>query len=181
MIAAAYLATYVPAIPIAKPTSAFFKAGASFVPSPVTATTFPLSFSPVTKQYLSSGLERAKTNNLSMILSNYSPLATVSTLIYLFCSSACLLVVGQSQIAVLHFLQTMPPTLWLKSGPYKAKESYYLSRPISRAIAFAVIMLSPVTILTVIPAIWHFFMASGTSFLGLSLTPITASKVIPDC
>jgi hypothetical protein len=24
-------------------------------------------------------------------------------------------------------------------------------------------------------------MASGTSFLGLSLTPITASKVIPDC
>ena len=39
MIAAASLATYVPAIPIANPTSAFFKAGASLVPSPVTATT----------------------------------------------------------------------------------------------------------------------------------------------
>lgn len=39
IIAAASLATSVPAIPIANPTSAFFKAGASLVPSPVTATT----------------------------------------------------------------------------------------------------------------------------------------------
>jgi hypothetical protein len=53
IIAAAYLATYVPAIPMANPTSAFFKAGASFVPSPVTATTYPLYFNPVTKAYLS--------------------------------------------------------------------------------------------------------------------------------
>jgi hypothetical protein len=36
---AASLATYVPAIPIANPISDFFKAGASFVPSPVIATT----------------------------------------------------------------------------------------------------------------------------------------------
>lgn len=42
IISAAYLATYVPVIPIANPTSAFFKAGASLVPSPVTATTCPL-------------------------------------------------------------------------------------------------------------------------------------------
>ena len=39
IIAAAYLATSVPAIPIANPTSAFLRAGASFVPSPVAATT----------------------------------------------------------------------------------------------------------------------------------------------
>jgi hypothetical protein len=43
IISAACLATSVPVIPIAKPTSAFFRAGASFVPSPVTATTSPLS------------------------------------------------------------------------------------------------------------------------------------------
>lgn len=36
---AAYLATSVPAMPMAKPISAFFKAGASLVPSPVMATT----------------------------------------------------------------------------------------------------------------------------------------------
>jgi hypothetical protein len=50
------------------------------VPSPVTATIFPLSFKPVTKQYLSSGLDLAKTSNLCWILSNYSAFATVSTL-----------------------------------------------------------------------------------------------------
>ena len=39
MMSEASLATSVPAIPIAKPTSAFLRAGASLVPSPVTATT----------------------------------------------------------------------------------------------------------------------------------------------
>jgi len=39
MISAASLATSEPEIPIANPTSAFLRAGASFVPSPVTATT----------------------------------------------------------------------------------------------------------------------------------------------
>lgn len=70
IIAAAYLATSVPEIPIANPTSAFFKAGASFVPSPVTATTSPLYLRPVTRAYLSSGLDLANTSSLSLILSN---------------------------------------------------------------------------------------------------------------
>lgn len=39
IISHAPLATSVPVIPIANPTSALVKAGASFVPSPVTATT----------------------------------------------------------------------------------------------------------------------------------------------
>ena len=83
IISAAYLATSVPAIPIAKPTSAFFKAGASLVPSPVTATTFPISINPVTRAYLSSGLDRANTSNESMILLNSCLLRIVSTLISL--------------------------------------------------------------------------------------------------
>ena len=53
IIAAASFATYVPAIPIANPTSAFFNAGASFVPSPVTATTCPNYFNPTIIAYLS--------------------------------------------------------------------------------------------------------------------------------
>jgi hypothetical protein len=57
----ASLATSVPAIPIAKPTSAFLRAGASLVPSPVTATTCPISFKPSTRTYLSSGVERPRT------------------------------------------------------------------------------------------------------------------------
>ena len=63
MIPAAYFATYVPAIPMAKPISAFFRAGASFVPSPVIATTLPICFNPVARIYLSSGDDRANTLN----------------------------------------------------------------------------------------------------------------------
>jgi hypothetical protein len=53
MIPAAYFATYVPAIPIAKPISAFLSAGASLVPSPVMATTLLSCLRPVASKYLS--------------------------------------------------------------------------------------------------------------------------------
>lgn len=169
IIAADYLATSVPAIPMAKPTSAFFKAGASFVPSPVTATTSPLSLSPVTRAYLSSGLDLAKTRSLSLILSNYSAFAIVSTLNYFYVSSASLNVLAQSQTAVRHVLQTTPPTSFMKSDPYITISSASpLSMPTSFAMALAVIMLSPVTILTLIPALWHCSIACGTYGLGIS-------------
>jgi len=61
IIPAAYFAIYTPAIPMAKPMSAFFKAGASFPPSPVIATTWPNSLRPVAKRYLSSGDDLART------------------------------------------------------------------------------------------------------------------------
>ncbi|KAK5633688.1 hypothetical protein RRF57_009401 [Xylaria bambusicola] len=60
-ISEASLATSVPQTPIEKPTSAVFKAGASFVPSPVTATVSPRALSFATKMRLSSGDERART------------------------------------------------------------------------------------------------------------------------
>ena len=43
IISAAFLETSEPVIPIAIPTSALVKAGASFIPSPVTPTTSPLA------------------------------------------------------------------------------------------------------------------------------------------
>ena len=67
IISAADFATSVPVIPIAKPTSAFFKAGASLVPSPVTATTSPTSFKATTSRYLSSGLDLARTLSVFQI------------------------------------------------------------------------------------------------------------------
>lgn len=76
MISAASFETSVPAIPIANPTSAFLSAGASFVPSPVTATTWPSYLSPVTKMYLSSGELRAKTFNSLAIALNISKSTT---------------------------------------------------------------------------------------------------------
>jgi hypothetical protein len=62
--------------------------------------------------------------------------------------------VGQSHFSVLHFAQTIPPTNRENSGPYKAIPFVLiLKRPIYFAIAVAVMILSPVTILTVIPAL----------------------------
>ena len=52
---------HAPAMPMARPTSDSLSAGASLVPSPVTATTSPSRFSVCTKMYLSRGLERAST------------------------------------------------------------------------------------------------------------------------
>ena len=53
--------TSVPDMPIASPISASRKAGASFVPSPVTATTSCCSFRCCTSINLSQGLNLAKT------------------------------------------------------------------------------------------------------------------------
>ena len=57
----ASLQTSVPERPIAKPTSACASAAASFVPSPVTATTQPLCCRAETRRCLSNGVERAST------------------------------------------------------------------------------------------------------------------------
>ena len=75
----AYLATYVPAIPIANPISAFLRAGASFVPSPVIATTFPSCFNPVAIRYLSSGEDLAKTLKFRATFLKFSKFPTVSS------------------------------------------------------------------------------------------------------
>ena len=56
---AASLLTSVPVIPMAIPMSAFLSAGASFTPSPVTATISFSSFNKVTILSLCSGLTRA--------------------------------------------------------------------------------------------------------------------------
>ena len=58
-MSAASFETSVPVMPIATPISAFFRAGASFTPSPVIATICPLSWSAVTMFSLCSGLTRA--------------------------------------------------------------------------------------------------------------------------
>mmetsp|Transcript_18107 Transcript_18107/g.37652 ORF Transcript_18107/g.37652 Transcript_18107/m.37652 type:complete len:273 (+) Transcript_18107:1139-1957(+) len=61
----ASLAISVPAIPNAKPTSASFNAGASFVPSPVTDTTSPKFWCSRTRTSLSLGVDLASTRILS--------------------------------------------------------------------------------------------------------------------
>lgn len=141
-ISEAFFATSVPVIPIAKPTSALFNAGASFVPSPVTATIEPCSFNPVTSRYLSSGEERASTFNFLVTSLNALTFYTDSVIVPVFASSR----------------RTTGPTNFLNVFPVIHKKPYSFSNksespiiPASFAIATAVSILSPVTILTLIP------------------------------
>lgn len=99
MISAASLATSVPAIPIAKPTSAFFRAAASLVPSPVTATTLSSYFKPRQRMYLSIGVDLAST-----FKSFTTSLKAWISLMTSFSSPFYLLILK-------------PPTVFLKSAP----------------------------------------------------------------
>lgn len=106
----AYLATSVPDLPIAKPTSAFLRAGASLVPSPVTATIFPKLIKPVTRAYLSYGRDLANTSKCFVNLANYYSFLITSFLSIFFLS---FISVVQSHFSVLQFAQTIPPIILL--------------------------------------------------------------------
>ena len=73
----------VPSI-IAKPTSDFDNAGASFVPSPVTATTLPNALSPKTKAYLCKGWALAKINKFCVIFLKFSKNLGINEFVYNF-------------------------------------------------------------------------------------------------
>mmetsp|Transcript_18681 Transcript_18681/g.30696 ORF Transcript_18681/g.30696 Transcript_18681/m.30696 type:complete len:341 (+) Transcript_18681:1074-2096(+) len=132
-ISDASLATSVPEMFIASPTSASFKAGASFVPSPVTATTSPRTRSLLTSVCLSVGEARARTCSRG---SRASSCWSVS---------------------------------FRNSAPSMATPSVYI--PHSEPIRLAVFILSPVTILTKIPARLHSATAAGTSLRRGSVMP----------
>ena len=129
VISLASLATDVPE-PIESPTLAKFSAGASFVPSPVTATTSPHCCNRRTSRCLSSGRAR------DMIFSSCTRPSSSSSLI----------------------AANSVPVMWLRSV---SRASFH--RPIWRAISRAVAGVSPVTILTSIPAFRQRPTASGTS------------------
>mmetsp|Transcript_31673 Transcript_31673/g.77667 ORF Transcript_31673/g.77667 Transcript_31673/m.77667 type:complete len:335 (+) Transcript_31673:1239-2243(+) len=154
MMSAAFCATCVPVCPMAKPTSARLSAGASLVPSPVTATVCGVVtrefWMPVTRVSLSRGEERASTRRWGQILSNS---------FWLIVSSAL-------------------TTRSLKSIPVITQNSDALKSssvriPHLRAIAAAVRGLSPVTIRTTMPAAWHVATASGTSARTGSSRPMS--------
>ena len=130
-MSAASFATDVPVLPIAMPTSARLSAGASFVPSPVTATTSSCALRQFTSLSLSFGR------------------ALAMTLMRLAATSA------SSSERAWNFAPVISAS---SSGAPSASR-----RLLWRAISLAVSGLSPVTILTVIPASRHSSSAPGTS------------------
>ncbi|KAH3664530.1 hypothetical protein OGATHE_003345 [Ogataea polymorpha] len=147
MISEASLATSVPAIPMEKPTSASFNAGASLVPSPVTATTSPCFLKVSTNIRLSSGLDRASTQSLGTRLMRSCGLKVRKT-------GPSMHAVGSLNVSSLRIPQFL-------------------------AMARAVKMLSPVTILTRTPAVAHLATASFTPSRRGSWIPTRESKTNP--
>mmetsp|Transcript_31445 Transcript_31445/g.70737 ORF Transcript_31445/g.70737 Transcript_31445/m.70737 type:complete len:205 (-) Transcript_31445:1984-2598(-) len=172
-MSAACCATCVPLMNMANPTSACFSAGASLVPSPVTATTcrdcfipFPASmvillfWMPVTSTSLSVGVERARTRSLGQILSNSAWLMQRSG-----CSAFCWV-----------------RTIWRNCSPVRAISLPSRSPSSVRMFAFleialAVLKLSPVTMRTTMPASLHVWIAPGTSTLSGSSMPTMQMSV----
>mmetsp|Transcript_51443 Transcript_51443/g.121872 ORF Transcript_51443/g.121872 Transcript_51443/m.121872 type:complete len:462 (-) Transcript_51443:913-2298(-) len=155
IMSAAFLATCVPALPMAKPTSARFSAGASLVPSPVTATVCGFEildcWIPVTRVSLSSGDDRASTRKSIQILSNSSMLISSS---------------GRTTLS-----RNCAPVITWPSSISSPRIPHFL------AIAAAVRALSPVTIRTTIPASLHARIAPGTSGRTGSSRPRTARRM----
>mmetsp|Transcript_7800 Transcript_7800/g.18223 ORF Transcript_7800/g.18223 Transcript_7800/m.18223 type:complete len:253 (-) Transcript_7800:771-1529(-) len=144
----ASLATSVPAMPMATPMAACLSAGASLTPSPVMAVTSPLSLRILISACLSRGSVREKTIDLEWLV-----------------SSALRFSSGSAK----------------KSAPVKERSATGSSAsrmPISRAIASAVGLVSPVIITTRMPAVAHEAMAGFTSGLAGSLMPQRPTKTI---
>lgn len=170
IISEAFLAICVPVIPIANPTSALIKAGASFVPSPVTATTLFSLINPSTSRYLWWGFARATTAKPWTIFWNlvrfYSD--SKSTFYTFFFSS---LSSWWISLFVRSSLSNSSPSIilrWLSSMMFTYSE-----------MDFAVSLLSPVTIIVVTPAFRQLYIAGFDSGLGRSCIPKIPRRVKP--
>ena len=147
---------------MAKPTSAFLRAGPSLVPSPVTATTsrfseMLLSMIPLTRMYLSVGDDRANTRSRGQ---------TASSKCCCTCRDHWLInwLINWLIDWLMVFTSPLASRMrWLNSLPSRMREStpgWMIPHLI--AMDRAVLTLSPVTMRTVIPARWHLRIASGT-------------------
>mmetsp|Transcript_25709 Transcript_25709/g.96815 ORF Transcript_25709/g.96815 Transcript_25709/m.96815 type:complete len:358 (-) Transcript_25709:153-1226(-) len=147
------LATSVPVMPMARPTLACLRAGPSLVPSPVAATTSSSFRRVSTSRCLSSGEERARTRSER---------------------AASRSAAGSSWRAA-----KSRPSMTVPAGG-AARSAVAAGRmPQFRAMAVAVSMWSPVTMMTRMPAPWHLATAPGTSRRSGSRIPSTATSSMP--
>mmetsp|Transcript_35390 Transcript_35390/g.77921 ORF Transcript_35390/g.77921 Transcript_35390/m.77921 type:complete len:312 (-) Transcript_35390:928-1863(-) len=182
-MSAAPCATLVPVMPIASPTSAAFRAGASLVPSPVTPTTSPPSGREASHSSLYPGSSRSlsfshDTPSLPSIFASHSTLPSGMaypfrrvTRRYLSSGEERAMTCRLGSIASTS-LGVIPRNL----GPSTAVPCS-VRMPHCLAMAMAVAMLSPVTMRTVTPAACATRTASFTSDRRGSMMPTMQSSV----
>mmetsp|Transcript_33773 Transcript_33773/g.77913 ORF Transcript_33773/g.77913 Transcript_33773/m.77913 type:complete len:286 (-) Transcript_33773:366-1223(-) len=172
IMSAAVLDTSVPAIPMATPMSAFLRAGASFTPSPVTATTsFSSSWNAFTIWSFWAGEVRAKTiseclkmkRHLDSGVSGESSQPGTTIALDLDTSSPRSLILQRSGRVT-----SFPEASRLVIADTTLKRSVVKMLTIL-AMAAAVWGWSPVTMTTRIPARWQESTESGTAGRGGSM------------
>mmetsp|Transcript_18408 Transcript_18408/g.28720 ORF Transcript_18408/g.28720 Transcript_18408/m.28720 type:complete len:400 (-) Transcript_18408:1503-2702(-) len=183
MMSEAARATSVPQMPMLRPTSASFSAGASLVPSPVTPTTWPPS-----SPRLATHSSRYPGSTRSRSLAQLSPGCASSQLAWSLGSpwpfsrvTSRYLSSGldrASTCSLGRILSTWAGVILRKSGPSMAMPSA-VRMPHCRAIARAVWMLSPVTMRTTTPARCAVATASRTSPRSGSWMPTRQSSTSP--
>mmetsp|Transcript_26689 Transcript_26689/g.62444 ORF Transcript_26689/g.62444 Transcript_26689/m.62444 type:complete len:205 (+) Transcript_26689:112-726(+) len=151
----ASLATSVPAMPMAMPMSACFKAGASLTPSPVMAAISSNDLRILTISCLCLGSVRENT----------APSISLRSMI--FCSTSTL----RSSESASNSCPVKEFSLWPPEGA---------RIPSFWEMASAVVLLSPVIMMTLIPATRHASMAGLHSGRGGSRMPTMPTKVISD-
>lgn len=188
IISEAFFDTCVPVIPMAMPMSPRIRAGASFEPSPVTPTIWPSLFIPSTRIYLCYGLLLAITDRLFTIASNvsssYLVYRTIFLLWWLFFSINLWFtsLSASRNLSPIYFYLRLSClsnpifyNFFINSLAYITLPYYILSSmiPTCYAILVAVILLSPVTISTLIPA----FLQSSMAYLDYSLVRSSMPKM----
>ena len=171
VISDASLATLVPS-PIERPTCAAFKAGASFVPSPVTATTWLRLCKHSTNRFLSIGLARAITFKSNTRLRNSSSVKAASSgpvMIFLSvswavqsptCRPISFAVPGVSPVTIFTLIPASKHS-FTAAGTSLRTGSAMATMP--RKVNFASISVSPCMILGMIPAPKSLVAVSGSS------------------
>lgn len=149
-MSAASLATSLPFMPMAMPTSDFLSAGESLTPSPVMTQNARRRCMASTMRTFVDGLHLASTSgSLSM-------------------ASTCALLRASNALACM-----------MACGSMGAPAAAGGRMPTSRAMAVAVLTWSPVSMCTVMPARWHLSTAGALSTRGGSYRPTRPTKSRP--
>jgi len=167
IMSAASLVTSEPEIPIEIPMSPCLMAGESLTPSPVTPTTFPIAWQALTMSNFWAGVVLAKT--ICGFLTQASRICCPTS----YPSSKAFTIISPWITIAFAFCKAS-----LLSYPSYLRSSLVLRViiPICLAIAAAVGGWSPVTMITFIPADWHFLIAKGTLSFGGSISDTSPTK-----
>mmetsp|Transcript_82763 Transcript_82763/g.159930 ORF Transcript_82763/g.159930 Transcript_82763/m.159930 type:complete len:317 (+) Transcript_82763:1419-2369(+) len=183
IMSAAFFVTAVPEMPIATPISAPFSAGASLTPSPVIAETWPCTTRLSTIATLSEGCARDQITHCD-VMDTISSLPLKGLICWSFPAPSCteswrFNFREEEEFRSREAVRARCSASSCKSVQRRATSSSLepsWMMPTCLPMAMAVGLWSPVIMMTLMPASWHFRILGGTLDLGGSKIPHKPSR-----